>query len=73
MAYYLRTNTGLMVAKVDNHVAGMMIKGMSGKWVEKKYKDGSRKTVYVFTKDFSYGTDEVKLCVWENFYLDEQK
>lgn len=68
--YYVRTNTGLMVAKVDNVVAGCMMRQAKGEWTQKKFVNQT-KTVYVFSEDFTYGAEIMKLCIWEGFYLDE--
>ena len=68
--YYVRTNTGLMVAKVDDVVAGCMIRQAQGEWTPKKFLN-STKTVYVFSKGFTYGDEIMKLTLWEGFYLDK--
>lgn len=71
MSYYLRTDTGILVGKTDNVVAGMMIKELQGKWVQKNFKSDGKKLVYQFTKGASYGNSIMKFCIWEGFYLEE--
>jgi hypothetical protein len=66
--YYLRTNTGIMVGKVDNVTAGCMMRQCEGEWKEKKFTTGID-TVFVFTDNFTYGSDIMKFCIWEDFYL----
>jgi hypothetical protein len=57
-----------MIAKVDNVVAGCMMRQCKGEWVEKKFTTGA-KPVYVFIEDFTYGDSIIKLCLWVGFYL----
>lgn len=71
MAYYLRTNNGIMIAKVDDVVAGCMMRQGKGEWKQKAYVNNTKKTVYVFSDDFTYGDEIMKLCIWEGFYLDK--
>lgn len=68
--YYVRTAEGIAVAKIDNEIAGKMMK-RAGKWVEKKYVDKTSKTVFQFQDNFSYGVDEMSLMIWSGFYLTE--
>jgi hypothetical protein len=68
--YYVRTDGGIMIAKVDNVVAGMMIRGIEGKWVEKNFDNGKR-SVYLFSQDCSYGRSEMKVMIWKGFYITE--
>jgi hypothetical protein len=66
--YYVRTDTGIMIAKVDNVVAGCMMRQCKGEWTPKRFKRGPDH-VYVFTEDFTYGDSIIKLCLWAGFYL----
>lgn len=70
MSYYIRTDGGIMVGKVDNVVAGMMINGTDGHWTEKNFDTG-KELVYIFIQDFTYGKPEMKFYIWKGFYISE--
>lgn len=68
--YYLRTDAGILVGKIDNKASGIMMNQMPGRWQEKNFVNG-KKIVYVFTQAASFGNDIMKFQVWEGFYLEE--
>lgn len=75
--YHLRNDKGILTAEVDNDTAGMMIRGAPGEWVEKKFVDGKRKTVFVFRDNRVFtGTARVahiKIYIWEGYYLESAR
>ncbi|WVS24557.1 hypothetical protein PSPHG_CDS_0076 [Pseudomonas phage Psxphi15] len=69
MSYDIRTEAGILVGRVDNVVAGMMIKQLNGEWQEKSFKVGGKQLVYVFTDGAAFGNSAMKIQVWEGFYM----
>jgi hypothetical protein len=71
MSYNLRTDKGTLFGRVDNNLAGKILKDCKGHWVEKKFVSGVVKNVFVFTEDMTYGTDVMKVFLFEGFYMEE--
>lgn len=63
MAYYIRTKSGEAKAKLDNDMAGRIIRDCPGHWREAKYKTGS-KTVFEIDRDMTFGNDRYKIMLW---------
>ncbi len=75
--YYLRAPSefqGLHLATFDNRTAGELMHRFHGKWVEKTFRDGNKKTVFVFSDDYIFARgregDRVEIMIWKDSYLD---
>lgn len=73
MSYYVRTDKGALFAKVDNKLAGMMINGIKGEWVEKSFQNGTKRTTFVFKEDSVYGIEAMKLFLFSGYYMEVAK
>ena len=62
--YYLRDKTGYAKAKLSNDLANKIMREARGQFREVNYTDG-RKVVFEIQGDFTYGTDEIKILIWE--------
>lgn len=69
MGYDIRTETGILIGKVDNVVAGMMMKQLEGEWQEKTFQVDGKQLVYVFTVDTAFGNSAMKIQLWEGSYM----
>jgi|InoplaM1AM_1038551.scaffolds.fasta_scaffold23671_1 hypothetical protein len=69
--YYLRTDKGILVGKLDNRASGMMMNQLPGQWKEKEFTTGEKKTVYEFTEDSGFGNEIMKFVIWTGFYLEK--
>lgn len=68
--YILRTDKGVMVAKISNEDAGKILRYAKGEWVEKKYVDGTKANGFVFSDDMTYGNDwGIVIYLWKDFYI----
>lgn len=68
--YILRTDEGVMVAKLSNKNAGEIINYGKGEWVNKKYKDGTTATAFVLSEDMYYGNkNNIVIYLWVGYYL----
>ena len=76
--YYLRQSEefkGVLTAKVDNDTAGKLIREGKGEWKQKRFQDGTVKTVFEFAGDFVFTLGggrfhtEVQLMIWNGAYL----
>jgi len=76
----LRTNTGIMVLKLDNYTAGRIISQCPGKWVEKTFVGDRKATVYEIASDMVWRMEsknafradnnyDITICFWEGYYL----
>lgn len=67
--YCVRTDEGILVGKLGNRIAGRIIADTKGHWAEKNFKAG-KKTVFVIDQGCNWGDSELKLVLWEGFYLE---
>lgn len=72
MTYHLRTDKGILVAKLDNKATSMLIGDSVGYWEEKNFVKGGPQKVYVFMEPVSWGNGIITLTVWEDFYLQKE-
>ena len=72
--YTLRSDDGLMIAKIGNVCAHQLISEFSGHWAEKNFKSG-KKLVFVFDDDYSLGVGvtDTTLFVWKGYYIVPSK
>lgn len=71
MKYNLRTDSGVLVAKFDNRIAGEVFT-QRGAWKEKVFNTGP-KTVFVFEEDRSLELgNAMKIFLWKDFYLERE-
>lgn len=63
MPYYVRNKAGEAKAKISNDLANMMMRETTGHFREANYQ-GGKKTVFEFNRDFTYGTDTLKIMLW---------
>jgi hypothetical protein len=71
MSYNLRTDKGTLFGRVDNYLAGELLKSCKGSWTERKFVTGAVKNIFVFTEATTYGTDALKVFLFEGFYMEE--
>lgn len=69
MSYYVRTDGGTLTAKVDNVIAGRIMREVPGHWQQKKFVDGRTVNVYIVDQDVNYGPDGLKIYMFKGYYL----
>jgi hypothetical protein len=68
--YYVRSDDGLMIARVSNSIASKMMDSSPGNFVKKTFTSGRTPTCFVFDSEFSFGMDGFALMIWKGYYLE---
>lgn len=70
MGYVIRNESGVLIMKVSNMLAGNMIEEFNGRWTTKNFSRG-KKDVYVLEGEYSFGGSDLpfKVMLWSGYYI----
>ena len=69
--YYIRSDSGVLIAKVSDKVAMEMFNYANCEISVKRYGGSNQKGV-LFKEGFTYGTLDTKIYVWEGYFMYKQ-